>query len=55
MLTFATDEMHGILGESQTRERLAGLREKKSASVDDPALNTLVDQIAERVAEKQGL
>jgi integrase len=49
---FTTDEIYGMLTESDTRERVAGLAKKEGT---DDGLSALVDQIAERVAEKLGL
>jgi len=47
-----TDEIYGILTETDTRDRVTHLAKRDSA---DDGLSALVDQIAERVAEKLGL
>jgi len=49
---FTTDEIYGILTETDTRDRVTNLAKRESA---DDGLSALVDQIAERVAEKLGL
>ena len=49
---FTTDEIYGILTETDTRNRVTHLA--KRGSTDD-SLSALVDQIAERVAEKLGI
>ena len=49
---FTTDEIYGILTETDTRDRVTNLTKREST---DDSLSALVDQIAERVAEKLGL
>ena len=48
---FTTDEIYGMLTESDTRARVVNLAKKESA--DD--VSALADQIAERLAQKLGL
>jgi hypothetical protein len=45
-----TDGVYGVLSDGDLRARIAGLTKEKSAGVDDPALATLVDLVAERLA-----
>ena len=50
-----TDGVYGVLTDSDLQARIADLTKEKSAGVDDPALGTLVDLVAERLAQKLGL
>ena len=51
---FTTDEIYGMLTESDTRERVINLAKGKGAD-DRDSVSALVDQIAERLAQKLGL
>ena len=50
---FTTDEVYGMLTNSDTRERVVNLAERERADRD--SVSALADQIAERLAQKLGL
>ena len=50
---FTTDEIYGMLTDSETRQRVVNLAERENADRD--SVSALADQIAERLALKLGL